>query len=78
MHSASKMFWCFQFALDEPLVDNYFCGDIAEFTPLPRLHLLSHRSKFRRIRSTPTEMQSIRENDFECFASTGVKKLVTM
>lgn len=30
-------------------------------------------SKFRCIRSTPTEMQSISENDFECFASTGVK-----
>src|SRR3981081_974458 len=35
-------------------------------------------SKFRCIRSTPTEMQSIRENDFECFASTGVKSPVTM
>jgi hypothetical protein len=29
-------------------------------------------SKFRRIRSTPTEMQSISKKDFECFASTGV------
>ncbi|MGA7768380.1 MAG: hypothetical protein WCA27_19425, partial [Candidatus Sulfotelmatobacter sp.] len=29
-------------------------------------------SKFRCIRSTPTEMQSISENDFESFASTGV------
>jgi hypothetical protein len=29
-------------------------------------------SKFRCIRSTPTEMQSMSENDFECFASTGV------
>ena len=28
-------------------------------------------SKFLCIRSTPTEMQSMRENDFECFASTG-------
>src|ERR1700716_1527652 len=35
-------------------------------------------SKFRCIRSTPTEMQSIRENDFECFASTGVNTLGTM
>ncbi len=25
------------------------------------------------IRSTPTEMQSMSENDFECFASTDVK-----
>src|SRR5712692_6610531 len=29
-------------------------------------------SKLRCIRSTPTEMQSTSENDFECFASTGV------
>jgi hypothetical protein len=29
-------------------------------------------SKFLCIRSTPTEMQSISENDFECLASTGV------
>ena len=35
-------------------------------------------SKFRCIRSTPTEMQSMSENDFECFASTGVKTPETM
>ena len=29
-------------------------------------------SKFRCIRSTPTEMQSMSENDLECFASAGV------
>src|ERR1700716_241442 len=29
-------------------------------------------SKFRCIRPTATEMQSMSENDFECFASTGV------
>jgi hypothetical protein len=29
-------------------------------------------SKLRCIRSTPTEMQSINENDFECLARTGV------
>jgi hypothetical protein len=34
-------------------------------------------SKFLCIRSTPTEMQSMSENDFECFASTGVKTPVT-
>jgi len=28
--------------------------------------------KFRCIRSTPTEMQSMSENDFECLARTGV------
>jgi hypothetical protein len=30
-------------------------------------------SKFRCIRSTSTGIQSMSENDFECFASTGVK-----
>src|SRR5260370_18728741 len=35
-------------------------------------------SKFRCIRSTPTEMQSTSENDFECFASTGVNTPGTM
>src|SRR5271157_417256 len=35
-------------------------------------------SKFRCMRSTPTEMQSISENDFECLASTGVNTLGTI
>ena len=35
-------------------------------------------SKFRCIRSTPAEMQSMSENDFECFASTGVNTPVAM
>jgi hypothetical protein len=35
-------------------------------------------SKLRCIRSTPTEMQSMSENDFECFASTGVNAPETM
>src|SRR6266567_5551483 len=35
-------------------------------------------SKFLCMRSTPTEMQSMRENDFECFASTGVNTPETM
>src|SRR5258708_39278478 len=34
--------------------------------------------KFRCIRSTPIEMQSISKNDFECLASTGVKTPVAM
>jgi len=33
-------------------------------------------SKFRCIRLTPTEMQSMSENDFERFASTGVNARV--
>jgi hypothetical protein len=34
-------------------------------------------SKFRCMRSTPTEMQSMSENDFECLASTGVNTAET-
>jgi hypothetical protein len=30
-------------------------------------------SKLRCIRSIPTEIESSKENDFECFAKTGVK-----
>jgi len=59
--------------LDERFVDDHFRSDIGEFTLLPRLHLLRIGSKFLCIRSTPTEMQSMRENDFECLARTGVK-----
>ena len=35
-------------------------------------------SEFRCIRSTPIEMQSVSENDFECLASTGVNTPETM
>jgi hypothetical protein len=35
-------------------------------------------SKFRCIRSTPTERQSMSDNDFECFASRGVNTPGTM
>src|SRR5258708_35387083 len=35
-------------------------------------------SKFRCIRSTPTERQSTSENDFECLARTGVNTPGTM
>jgi len=35
--------------------------------------VVAHRQRFLCIRSTPTEMQSMRENDFECSASTGAK-----
>lgn len=36
------------------------------------LQLFTHGFKVPCIRSTPTAMQSMSENDFECFASTGV------
>ena len=40
-------------------------GEIREFTPLPSLYRLRIGSKFRCIRSTPTEIQSMSEKDFE-------------
>ena len=78
MYSAGKMLGRFQFALHKSLVDDDLRRDISEFTPLPHLYLLPHRSKLRCMRSTPTEMQSMSENDFECFASTGVNTPGTM
>ena len=51
-------------------------SDRSLFCPASTCFLMG--SKFRCIRSTPTEMQSIRENDFECFARTGVNTLGTM
>jgi hypothetical protein len=33
------------FALDERFVDDHLCGDVRQFTSLPRFHLLSHRLK---------------------------------
>ena len=43
-----------------------------------KLEMSQIGSKFRCIRSTPTEMQSMSENDFECFASTDVNTPETM
>ncbi len=75
MHSAGKVLWSFEFALDECLVDDHLGGHVGQFTSLPCQASTCFRmgSKFLCIRSTPTEMQSMRENDVECFASTGVK-----
>jgi hypothetical protein len=42
MHRPRKVLWSFEFAFDERLINNYFRGDIVEFTLLPRLDLLSH------------------------------------
>jgi len=65
------MLGSFEFALHECLIDDHLRGDIGEFTS-PSSHRFRIESKLRCLRSTPTEMQSIRENDFECLASTGV------
>jgi hypothetical protein len=68
--TTSKALGSLDFDLDKFLVDDTFVVTSVK-------SLLCHvstsfriNSKFRRIRSTPTEMQSMRENDFECVAST--------
>jgi hypothetical protein len=43
MHGAGKVLGCFEFALDERLLDDHFHTDIRQFTSLPRFHLRSHR-----------------------------------
>jgi len=74
VHGAGEVFGSFESSVDKCLVDDDLGSDVRQLTRLPGLHLLPHRigSKLRCIRSTPTEMQSISENDFECLASTGV------
>lgn len=38
-----QMFWSFQPAFDEGLVDDYLSGGISEFTSLPCFHWFSHQ-----------------------------------
>lgn len=67
----------FEFAFDEGFVNHNLGCHIRQFGPLPGFDLLAIGSKLRCIRSTPTDMQSIKENAFECFAKTGVNTPVT-
>jgi hypothetical protein len=67
----------FQFSFDERPIDDDLGGDIREFASLPACTCFRIGSKFCCIRSTPTEIRSISENDFESFASTGVNTAVT-
>jgi hypothetical protein len=72
MHAAGKVFWSFQFALDECLVITTLAVTSVHSCFCQASTCFRMGSKLRCIRSTPTEMQSVSENDFECFASTGV------
>ena len=72
MYGASKMFGSFQLALHEGLVDHNFGGASVSSLLCHVSTCFRIGSKFRCMRSTPTEMQSMREKDFECFARTGV------
>jgi hypothetical protein len=46
---------------------------VGDFASLPGFDLFCIGLMFLCIRPTPSEMESMSENDFECFASTGVK-----
>lgn len=43
MNSPGEVFRHLQLALDESLVDNHLCGDVAEFCLALRFHLLLHK-----------------------------------
>jgi len=51
---------------------------VCQFASLPGFTCFRIGSKLRCIRSTPTDMQSMSEDDFECFANTGVYTPRTM
>jgi hypothetical protein len=74
----SQMLRSLQFALDENLVDHDFRCHIGEFTPLLRLDLFSHWIEVPLHSVHADEMQSMRENDLECLASTAVNTPGTM
>jgi hypothetical protein len=74
MHAASEMLRSFESALDERFIDDHLGGDVRQFPFSARLPpAFALAQKFRCIRSTPTELESMSENDFECLASTGLK-----
>ena len=73
MHAARKVLRSLQFGLYERLVDDHRGNDARQLTSLACFYALSHiGSSFAACKSMPTEMHSIRENDLDCFASTGV------
>jgi hypothetical protein len=80
MHRTRQVFRCFALALDEGLIliDDYLGGNSVSSLPFQVSTFFRMDPKFRCIRSTPSAMQSTRENDFECFANTGVNTLGTM
>jgi hypothetical protein len=69
MHISGKVLRSFKFPFDKCLVDDHLRCDILEFRPHASTCFRTG-SKLCCILSTPTEMQSISENDFECLANT--------
>ena len=72
------MFGSFEFALHKCFVEKTFAVTSVSSLCCHASTCFRMGSKFLCIRSTPTEMQSIKENDFECFARTGVNAPETM
>jgi hypothetical protein len=78
MDLGEKRSRCLQFAIDEGGIKDQLCPFVADLR-LPQSSTWRRiGSKFRCMRSTPTDVQSMSENDFECFASTGVNTPETM
>jgi len=64
--------WGFQLTFYKGFIDDDFRCDIAEFTPLPRLHLFPHRFKVA-LHPIDADRNAIDQRErFECLASTGV------
>ena len=78
MYGASQVLRGFQFAFNERFVDHHLGDGVGQVASLPASTCIRMGSKFRCIQSTPTEMQSMGENDFECLASTGVNSPETI
>jgi hypothetical protein len=68
MYRACKMLGSFQFAFDESFVITTLAATSVSSLLCQDSTCLRMGSKFRCIRSTPTDTQSIKEKDFECLA----------
>jgi hypothetical protein len=78
MHGAGKLRGRFESAPDNCLVDYDPGGDVRQCAFCQASPCVRIGSKLRCSRSQLSEMLSMNENDFECFASTGVNTPGTM
>jgi hypothetical protein len=72
MHCASQVFRSLQLSLDKGFVDDDLRRDVGGSLLCQASTCFRIGSKLRCMRSTPTDMQSMSENDFECFGETPV------
>ena len=73
MQRASEVLGSLQFTLDKGFVDDHLAVTFVRSLLCQVSTCFRIGSKFRCMRSTPTEMQSMSEKDFESLATTGVK-----